>query len=283
MSQVNLGTNAQNTWCPGCGNFAILNAIKSALVELVAEGIPLENVVLISGIGCHAKIADYINVNSFYSIHGRGVPVAEGIKLANSTLKVIGFAGDGDAYGEGIEHLIFAAKRNVDITMIIHNNRVYGLTTGQYTPTSPLGFKGRSTPQGTAELPINPLEIMLASGATYLARGTSHGIELLKKIFKEALTHKGFSLVDVLQVCVTYFNMYEYYDKHVYELKDHDPQDYAQASAKIKEWDYNGEAPIALGTLYRKQMPSFEENFLKKKEATVDRVSKIKRLLEETV
>lgn len=283
MSQINLGTYAQNTWCPGCGNFAIFNAIKSVLAELIAEGLSLENVVLVSGIGCHAKIVDYINVNSFYSIHGRVVPVAEGIKLANTALKIIGFAGDGDAYGEGIEHLIFAAKRNIDITMIIHNNRVYGLTTGQYTPTSPLGFKGRSTPQGTAELPINPLEVMLASGATYLARGTSHGLELLKKIFKEAIMHKGFSLIDVLQVCVTYFNMYEYYDKHVYELKDHNPQDYAQALAKIKEWDYNKEAPIALGTLYRKEMPSFEEKFLKKKEAAVDRDSKIKELLKETI
>ena len=148
MNQPELGTYAQNTWCPGCGNFAILNAIKSVLTELAAEGVPLANMVLVSGIGCHAKIADYINVNSFYSIHGRVAPAAEGIKLANPALKVIGFAGDGDAYGEGIEHLIFAAKRNIDITMIIHNNRVYGLTTGQYTPTSPLGFRGRSTPQG---------------------------------------------------------------------------------------------------------------------------------------
>ena len=221
----NLATQAQNTWCPGCGNFAILNSIKAVLNILEEEGIPLEKVVLVSGIGCHAKIVDYINVNSFYSIHGRVVPVAEAIKLARPDVKVIGFAGDGDAYGEGLEHLIFAAKRNIDITMIIHNNRVYGLTTGQYTPTSPLGFKGRSTPQGTKELPINPLELMLASGATFLARGTSHGIDLLKKIFKDALMHKGFSLVDVLQVCVTFYNMYEYYDKrvqgtHVNGIKD---------------------------------------------------------------
>jgi len=282
MNQVDLGTYAQNTWCPGCGNFAILNAIKAVLMELHSEGIGLENVVMVSGIGCHAKIVDYININSFYSIHGRVVPAAEGIKLANSKLKVIGFAGDGDAYGEGIEHLIFAAKRNIDITMVIHNNRVYGLTTGQYTPTSPLGFKGRSTPQGTAELPINPLEVMLASGATYLARGTSHGLELLKKTFKEAITHKGFALVDVLQVCVTYFNMYEYYAKHVYEVKDHNPQDYTQALTKIKEWDYNKDSPIALGTLYRREAPSFEERFLKNKAAS-DRDSKIKELLKDTI
>lgn len=192
MNDTNLNTYAVNTWCPGCGNFAILNAIKSVLLSLAQEGLGLENVVLLSGIGCHAKIVDYMNVNSFYSLHGRTVPAASAIKVARPNLKVIGFAGDGDAYGEGLEHLIFAAKRNVDITMIIHNNRVYGLTTGQYTPTSPLGFKGRSTPSGTKEAPINPLELMLSSGASFIGRGTSHGIELLKKIFKEAITHKGF-------------------------------------------------------------------------------------------
>ncbi len=260
---VNLTTTAVNTWCPGCGNFAILNAMKTALGSLADEGLPIENVVLVSGIGCHAKIADYINVNSFYSLHGRVFPPATGIKLAKPQLTVIGHAGDGDAYGEGLEHLIFAAKRNVNMTAIIHNNRVYGLTTGQYTPTSPLGFKGRSTPMGTKEMPINPLELMLASGATFLARGTSHGMELLKKIFKEAILHKGFSLVDVLQVCVTYYNMYEYYDKRVYELKDHNPADYNQAENKIREWDYNKDAPIALGVFYKKDAPTFEEGFIR--------------------
>ena len=273
-----LGTYAQNTWCPGCGNFAILNAIKSVLNSLKHEGLPLENVVLVSGIGCHAKIVDYINTNSFYSIHGRVFPPAAAMKLARPDLKVIGHAGDGDAYGEGLEHLIFAAKRNVDITAIIHNNRVYGLTTGQYTPTSPIGFKGRSTPFGTTELPINPLELMLASGATYIARGTSHGMELLKKIFKEAILHKGFSLVDVLQVCVTYYNMYEYYDKKCYELTDHDAADYDKAIAKIREWDYNSDAPIALGVLYKKDSPTMEDYFLKRAGKIVDREAKLKEV-----
>ena len=257
MIQQELTTYAKNTWCPGCGNFAILNAIKAVLKSLPEEGIPLEKIVLVSGIGCHAKIADYINVNSFYAIHGRVTPVAEGIKLANPQLKVIGFAGDGDAYGEGLEHLVFAAKRNIDITMIIHNNRVYGLTTGQYTPTSPFGFKGRSTPLGTKEPPLNPLELMFASGASFLARGASHGIELLKKLFKEAIMHKGFALIDVLQVCVTFFNMYQYYNKRIYELQGHNPEDYQQALGKIREWDYNTDAPIALGAFYKKEAPVF--------------------------
>jgi 2-oxoglutarate ferredoxin oxidoreductase subunit beta len=258
MVQRELATNAKNTWCPGCGNFAILTSIKTVLKLLVDEGTPLEKVVLVSGIGCHAKIVDYVNVNSFYSIHGRVVPVAEAIKISNPDLKVIGFAGDGDAYGEGLEHLVFAAKRNIDITMMIHNNRVYGLTTGQYTPTSPQGFKGRSTPRGTLEAPLNPLELMLASGATFLARGYSGSLELLKRVFREAIFHRGFALVDVLQVCATFFNMYDYYNKKVYELKEHDPTDYGQVSAKIKEWDYNSDAPIALGVLYRKLAPTFE-------------------------
>ena len=278
-----LGTKTVNTWCPGCGNFAILNAIKSVLGSLAEEGLPLENVVMVSGIGCHAKIVDYVNVNSFYSLHGRVLPPIEAIKLANPSLKVVGHAGDGDAYGEGLEHLVFAAKRNADVTVIIHNNRVYGLTTGQYTPTSPLGFKGRSTPFGTKELPINPLELMLSSGATFLARGTSHGLELLKKIFKEAILHKGFSLVDVLQVCVTYYNMYEYYDKRVYELKDHDPSDYNKAMNKIREWDYNDDAPIGLGVFYKKDAPVFGEGFAGAGLNDADRSLKIKKIVEDAV
>lgn len=275
---MNLGSAAPNTWCIGCGNFSILGAIKAVLQTLAEEGLGIENVVLVSGIGCHAKIVDYININSFYSIHGRVVPAAEAIKLARPGMKVIGFAGDGDAYGEGMEHLIFAAKRNIDITMIIHNNRVYGLTTGQYTPTSPLGFRSRSTPFGTKEAPVNPLKIMLASGATFLGRGTSHGLELLKKLFREAILHKGFSLIDVLQVCVTFDNLYEYYDKRVYELDGHDPSNETAAAAKITEWDYDHDAKIALGIMYKKEAETFDDRF-KIESKVVDRESKIREYL----
>jgi 2-oxoglutarate ferredoxin oxidoreductase subunit beta len=285
--QPNLITYAKNTWCPGCGNFAILNSIKTVLNVLSEEGTPLNKVVLVSGIGCHAKIVDYINVNSFYSIHGRTIPVATGIKVANPDLKVIVFAGDGDAYGEGLEHLIFAAKRNIDITMIIHNNRVYGLTTGQYTPTSPLGFKGRSTPYGTKEVPINPLELMLSSGATFIARGYSNNQDMLKKVMKEAIMHRGFSLIDVLQVCVTFFNMYDYYNKQTYELKDHNAQNFEESLKKIKEWDYNSDSPIALGLFYKKEIPTFEEKFTVTGKLTEDfssvQYDRIKKLLEDYV
>jgi 2-oxoglutarate ferredoxin oxidoreductase subunit beta len=280
MTEDTLATTATNTWCPGCGNFAILSALQSVLRSLAEEGTPLENVVMVSGIGCHAKIVDYVNVNSFYSIHGRVTPVAEGIKLANPNLKVIGFAGDGDAYGEGLAHLVFAAKRNIDVTMIIHNNRVYGLTTGQFTPTSPRNFKGRSTPRGGVEAPINPLELMLASGATFVARGYSRNLDLLKGLLKAAVTHKGFALVDVLQVCVTFFNLYSAYNERVYELEQHDPLNYDEALARAREWDYNSDARIALGEFYRKAAPTFEEQFPDSKIRLQDRKRKVEQHIE---
>lgn len=284
MAEKKLETYTTNTWCPGCGNFSILNAIKSVIISLNQEGLPFENIVLVSGIGCHAKIVDYINLNSFYSLHGRTLPVAEAIKLANPNLKVIVFAGDGDCYGEGLEHLIFAAKRNIDITLIVHNNRVYGLTTGQYTPTSPLGFKGRSTPDGTLEYPLNPLELLFSAGASFIARGTSHGIELLKTIFRDAILHRGFSIVDVLQVCVTFFNAYQYYDKRVYTLEGHNPQDYNQALGKIREWDYNSDSRIGLGVFYKKDALSMEQQINKPENVlNVDRSVVIRDTLKEYI
>lgn len=279
MIPKDLATDTTNTWCPGCGNFAILNAAKSVLAELSNEGHSLDDIVLVSGIGCHAKIVDYIDVNSFYSIHGRATPAAEGIKVGDPELTVIGFAGDGDAYGEGLEHLLFAAKRNIDITMIIHDNRVYGLTTGQYTPTSPLGYKGRSTPKGSTELPFNPLELMLAAGATHVARGYSHGLPLLKKIFREAILHKGFSVIEVLQVCATFFDKYDYYSERVYEMQDHDAADFEAAMRRAREWDYNEDVPIALGTFYKKAAPCFDDQFRRNEKPVIDRSAAIERFL----
>jgi 2-oxoglutarate ferredoxin oxidoreductase subunit beta len=255
----NLITDAQNTWCPGCGNFSIQFTLKAVLEGLEKEGFPLERVVLVTGIGCHAKMSDYLAINSFYSIHGRTLPAAIGIRLANPELKVICCAGDGDAYAEGLDHLIFAAKRNVDVTMIVHDNRVYGLTTGQYTPTSPLGFRGRSTPAGTSELPINPLELMLASGATFVARGYTRQMDQLRDLVRAGIDHPGFAFIDTLQICATYYNMTEYYKPRVYRLEGHDSSDFDAAMTKAREWDYNEDAPIGLGLFYRKEAPIFEE------------------------
>lgn len=259
MTGRNLITDVQNTWCPGCGNFTIQHTLKTLLAEWEKEGRSLDNIVLVTGIGCHAKIADYLGINSFYSLHGRTIPVATGIKLANPDLTVICCCGDGDCYAEGLDHLIFAAKRNIDLTVIVHDNRVYGLTTGQYTPTSPLGFKGKSTPSGTAELPLNPVELMLACGATFIARGYTKKMDPLKILIREAVAHRGFSFIDVLQICATFFPAADYYTPRVYEPADHDPENFEKACLLAREWDYNSDARIALGVLYRKNMPGFGE------------------------
>ena len=259
-----LDTYAQNTWCPGCGNFGILASIKKALADLEDDGLDLNKVAMVSGIGCHAKIVDYINVNSFYSIHGRVPPPMTGIKLANPDLTVIGHAGDGDAYGEGIEHLIFSAKRNLDMTFIVHNNRVYGLTTGQFTPTSPSGFKGRSTPKGSSEEPLNPIELMLTSGATFVARGYTRNMEHLQSLIKAAVNHKGFSFIDVLQPCFSFFNTYDFYNKRVYEFtrQDHDVSDRNAAFVKAGEWAYGEGDKIPIGIFYQVKKPTYEEKLL---------------------
>jgi 2-oxoglutarate ferredoxin oxidoreductase subunit beta len=260
-----LGTYAQNTWCPGCGNFGILNSIMKVLADLTEEGLDLSKLVLASGIGCHAKIVDYIKVNSFYSIHGRVPPPITGIKLANPDLVVIGHAGDGDAYGEGIEHLIFSAKRNINVTFIVHNNRVYGLTTGQFTPTSPAGFKGRSTPGGSPEEPLNPIELMLSAGAGFVARGFAGKQKHLQHLMKAGIKHQGFAFIDVLQPCFTFYNTYDFYNQRVYELTDgeYDSSDREAAFARAGEWAYGEGERIPIGIFYQVERPTYDEKLLK--------------------
>ena len=257
-----LTTYAKNTWCPGCGNFAVLNAIKPVFQQLIASGTRPEDIVLVSDIGCNSKIMDYIGVNSFDSLHGRSIPTAVGVKLANPDLTVVVHAGDGATFAEGLEHTLFAAKRNVDLTLIVHDNGVYGLTIGQAGPETPAGYRGRSTPYGSVEDPFNPLELLYVAGATYLARGYSHGKDLLKRLYTEAIAHRGFSVVDTLQVCVTFRDMYSSYNERVYELEGHDPCDEEQARAKIREWDYRSDGPVALGTLSVRDRAVFGEQFL---------------------
>jgi 2-oxoglutarate/2-oxoacid ferredoxin oxidoreductase subunit beta len=260
-----LETDAPNTWCPGCGNFGILTSIKKVLADLEEQGLDLSKVVLASGIGCHAKIVDYVKVNSFYSIHGRVPPPITGIKLANPDLVVIGHAGDGDAYGEGIEHLIFSAKRNINVTFIVHNNRVYGLTTGQFTPTSPPGFIGRSTPGGSPEDPLNPIELMLSAGAGFVARGFSGKPKHLQSLIKAGIEHQGFAFIDVLQPCFTFYNTYDVYNQKVYELTDgeHDASNRKAAFARAEEWAYGETDRIPIGIFYQVEKPTYDQKLLK--------------------
>ena len=264
MSEINLDTYAENTWCKGCGNFGILTAANEAIKRLIAEGYPQEKITIASGIGCSSKIVDYINVNSFYSIHGRVPPTVTGIKLANKDLAVIGFTGDGDGYGEGLAHIIMSAKRNIDVTMVVHNNRVYGLTTGQFTPTSPMGFPGKSTPRGSVEHPMNPLDLMLAAGATFVARGFSVKTEHLADLIVQGVKHKGFAFIDVLQPCFTFFNTFKFYNSKVYELEGHDPADLEAARTRAREWNYDMEAEkIPIGLFFKTDLPSYDEQVLR--------------------
>lgn len=258
-----LETNYKNTWCPFCGNFGILAAFKKAI-----ENENLDKIVITTGIGCHAKLADYINVSSFYSLHGRAIPVAEGIKLANPGLKVIVFTGDGDSLDEGISHLIHAAKRNIDITVILHNNRLFALTTGQFTATSPDGFKGKSTPMGAPESPLNPLELMLASNATFIARSYSLKIKHLEETMKRAISHKGFSIVEVLTPCVSFFNTSDFYNENTYIIEDSNLDSEEKALKKIKENE-----KIPLGIFYEVQKEVYSKRALvSKKEETVEKI-----------
>lgn len=254
---TDLSTKAKNTWCPGCTNFAILTSFKNALNDLISEGFNKDNFVMAVGIGCHGKIADFVDINSFISLHGREVATAEGIKLANSNLNVIAFAGDGDAYAEGIEHLVHSAKRNANITLFVHDNQVFGLTTGQFTPTSPKGFKGRSTPFGSPEEPFNPLLLMLSAGATFVARAWSMDLEGTKNIMKQAIKHKGFSIVDIIQPCITFADTREEYKTKISNLDSSMPIDNLErAMQNVKQ--NSDQMPI--GIFYKIIKPTFEEN-----------------------
>ncbi len=250
----------KNTWCPGCGNFSILTAAKHVMAELVKSGdVKPEQIVISSGIGCHGKISDYIKVNSFYCLHGRVVPSLMGIKVANQRLKVIGFAGDGDAYDEGISHLIHAARRNLDITIIVHNNQVFALTTSQVTPTTPIGFKTKSAPKGSFEAPLNPLHLMLACGATFVARGFTGDMQHLRALILQAARHRGFAFIDVLQHCPSFNPTLQKFKPKVYDInkEGHNVQDFAAAWERAKEW--NDRIPIGLfycveKEIYEKQL-----------------------------
>ncbi|MBC7232891.1 MAG: 2-oxoacid:ferredoxin oxidoreductase subunit beta [Chloroflexi bacterium] len=246
------------TWCTGCGNFAIWNALKKALAE---SGLAPHQVMLISGIGCGSKLPDYTTANGYLSLHGRTLAVATGARLANHRLKVICTHGDGDGYGEGGNHFISAVRRNIGLVDIVQNNRVYGLTKGQYSPTSPHGFVTKTSPQGAIEHPFNPLTIALAANGTFISRGWSGDVEHLTWLIKEALHHRGYALIDVLQPCVTFNRVYSYdwLRPRVYKVQDdpnYDPGDKAAAFAKTQEW---GER-IPIGILYRTEdVPAYEE------------------------
>ncbi len=231
-------------WCPGCGNFAQLSAIGGALAEL---GIEPKDAVVSSGIGCSSNLPEFINLYGFHGIHGRSLPAASAIKWANDKLTVLAYGGDGDGFFEGTQHFYHAAKRNVDITYIVSDNQIFGLTTGQASPTSEIGVKTKSTPSGNIEQPLNPLTIALTAGATFVARAFSGDAIHLRETIKKGIQHKGFSFIDVFSPCVTYnkTNTYDYFRNRVYK-PDTDTKDFDKAYKLAQEWGDK----IPIGVLY---------------------------------
>ena len=242
-------------WCPGCGNFAILQALRKALVDLAIEP---HQILFVSGIGQAPKLPHYTHGNVFDGLHGRTLPAATGAKIANHELIVLGIDGDGGAYGEGIGHLLATMRRNINITYLAHNNQVYGLTKGQASPTSDTGFVTRTTPLGASQS-LNPLALALASDVSFLARGFAGDVEHLSGLLKMGIEYRGFSMIDILQPCVSFNhrNTFQWYRERVYKLEDqgYDPSDKTAAFAKAQEWGDR----IPIGLIYRKERPVYEE------------------------
>lgn len=247
-------------WCPGCGNFNLLTALSEALAEL---GLKPSQVVLVSGIGQAAKAPHYIQANVFNGLHGRSIPIAFGIQAVNPELTVIVESGDGCMYGEGGNHLIHAIRRNPNITVIVHDNQVYGLTKGQASPTSETGFVSKTQPLGTVSEPFHPLALAVSQDASFVARGFTGDKEGLKSILKQAIQWKGFSLVDVLQPCVTFnhTNTFGWYRSRLYPLpEEYNSEDQVEAFKKSLEWGDK----IPIGVIYRHAKSVFSDRIFEK-------------------
>jgi len=244
-------------WCPGCGNFGILKAVKQALT---ASNLAPHQVLFVSGIGQAAKAPHYLNANLFNGLHGRALPVATGAKLANSNLTVIVESGDGCTYGEGGNHFLAAIRRNINVTLIVHDNQVYGLTKGQASPTSMEGFVTKAQPEGVHSIPFNPIAVAVAMKAGFVARSFSGMIDHLAKMIQEGIAYQGFSLIDVLQPCISFnkVNTYKWYKDRCREIPvGHDPKNWDLAMKLAVRWDEE----IPVGVIYRNDRPPFESYF----------------------
>ncbi len=267
--KTELSTKAAPTWCLGCYNFFILKAVQNVIEKMINEGkLKQKDVVMATGIGCHAKIFDYLNIGGVYSLHGRALPAALGMKLGNPKLTVFGFGGDGDTYDEGVSHFVHNCRYNADINMIVHNNQIFALTTGQATATSEEYAVTKAQPEGLKIKPMNPIAVALELGATFVARAYPKDIEHTTKIIEEAVKHKGFSLIDILQPCLIFHNKSESMEKQFYKLEDkkHNPKDWDQAIKRAREWDYEDEkSRIPLGIFYKVREPTLNEKLSSQK------------------
>src|SRR5438034_3958959 len=244
-------------WCPGCGDFSVLAALQTALFEL---GLQPHQACVISGIGCSSNLPGYVNTYGMHTLHGRALAVATGVRLGNHELKVICAGGDGDGYGIGGNHFVHVMRRNVDLTYIVMDNQIYGLTTGQVSPTSRKGMKTKSTPFGSVENPVNPIPMAIVCGATYVARGFSGQQKHLVSLIKAGIEHRGFAFIDVFSPCVTYNhdNTHEFFKQRTRKLEEmgHDPTDLHAAVRRGSEW---GDT-IPIGLFYKKDdTPALDE------------------------
>jgi len=229
--------NVKPNWCPGCGDFSVQAAIQRAAANV---GLEPEKLAVISGIGCSGRISGYINAYGFHSIHGRSLPIAQGVKLANRDLTVIASGGDGDGFAIGMGHTIHAIRRNINMTYIVMDNQIYGLTKGQTSPRSAVGFKTKSTPEGSIETTLSPLEIALASGATFVAQSFSSDLKQLTSLIEQGIQHEGFSLINVFSPCVTFnkINTYDWFKENIVNLdsvENYDPSNRIDAMTKLME------------------------------------------------
>lgn len=255
MATVQDFTGYTPTWCPGCGNWSIGRSVSTALAE---QNLTPSDVAMVFDIGCSGNMNDFVNAYAMHSLHGRSIANAVGIKLANHALPVVVVGGDGALYGEGGNHLLHACRGNHDITVLIHDNSVYGLTTGQVAPTAKKGFKSRSTPQGIIEHSVNGLMLALSQGATFIAQGFAANLPQLKELIKAGMQHNGLAIINILQPCVTFnhVNTYGYYFEKVYQLKDHDPSDY-KAALRLTQEPMQEKFP--LGIIYQVEQPSYHQ------------------------
>jgi 2-oxoglutarate ferredoxin oxidoreductase subunit beta len=253
----NLKTTSEITWCPGCPNHMILEAIQKTITN---SKIDQKEIAITTDIGCHAKIFDYLNLSGIYCLHGRAIPTAIGMKLGNPNLKVLTFAGDGAAYAEGISHFIHAFKYNANMTLILHDNQSFSLTTGQPTPTTQQGYKSKASPLGTQDKPLNPIKLALASNATFVARTNARDIPHMIATFTKAINHNGFSFVEVIQDCLIFNTEINNKDKLMYKIKPNTNKQIAEKLAD--EFDYNTKSgKIPLGTIYQSQERTLAEKW----------------------
>ncbi len=255
---MEIKTKEKITWCPGCVNFLIKKAFEDAIEELISEGYKQEDFVMVTDIGCSGKIYDYVNISGINSLHGRTIPTMLGVKIGNPNLSVIGFAGDGGTYDEGIAHFIHACRYNEDTNLFVNNNQVFALTVGQATPTTEEGFKEKTRPEGVKMIPLNPLVLAIESEASFVARANALDIQGTKEIFKQAIKHKGFSFVDILQPCIKFHDTREYFKNNIYKIN---PLPKEQALKEAKKWNYELKGKIPVGIFFKEERDSFEDEY----------------------